>query len=64
MKNTKRNFNPISLKYILKSFISQKSLQKGMTNVRVCNAWKDVSGRRMFLSIPPRLDFLEKHLSL
>ena len=44
MKNRKRNFNPISLKYILKNFISQKSLQKGMTNVRVCNAWKDVMG--------------------
>ena len=47
MKNRKRNFKPISLKYILKSFISQKSLQKGMTNVRVCNAWKDVMGENV-----------------
>ena len=47
MKNRKRNFNPISLKHILKSFISQKSLQKGMTNVRVCNAWKDVMGENV-----------------
>ena len=47
MKNSKRNFNPISLKYILKSFISQKSLQKGMTSVRVCNAWKDVMGENV-----------------
>ena len=47
MKNPKRNFNPISLKNILKSFVTQKSLQKGITNVRVCNAWKDVMGENV-----------------
>ena len=44
MKQTKINFQTNSLKNILKRFVSQKSLQKGMTNVRVCNAWKDVMG--------------------
>ena len=47
MKNPKRNFNPISLKNILKSFVTQKSLQKGITNVRVCNAWKDIMGENV-----------------
>ena len=44
MKQTKINFQTNSLKNILKRFVSQKSLQKGMTNVRVCNAWKEVMG--------------------
>ncbi|OUU49385.1 MAG: hypothetical protein CBC28_00835 [Flavobacteriaceae bacterium TMED68] len=48
MKNTNRSFDAKSLKNILKSFVSQRSLQKGMTNVRVCNAWKDVMGENVF----------------
>ena len=44
MKKTRMDFQTNSLKNILKRFVSQKSLQKGMTNVRVCNAWKAVMG--------------------
>ena len=48
MKNTNKSFDAKSLKNILKNFVSQRSLQKGMTNVRVCNAWKDVMGDNVF----------------
>ena len=48
MKNTNRSFDAKSLKNILKSFVSQRSLKNGMTNVRVCNAWKDVMGDNVF----------------
>ena len=48
MKNSNRNRDTKSLKNVLKSFVSQNSLRKGMTNVRVCNAWKDVMGDNVF----------------
>ena len=47
MKNSNRNRDTKSLKNILKSFVSQNSLRKGMTNVRVRNAWKDVMGENV-----------------
>lgn len=48
MKNSNRNRDTKSLKNILKSFVSQNSLRKGMTNVRVRSAWKDVMGDNVF----------------
>ena len=35
---------PKPIKDILKDIVSQKSLKKGMENVRICNAWGEVMG--------------------
>jgi hypothetical protein len=47
MSKSENNFYPKTIKDILKDIVSQKSLKKGVENVRICNAWGEVMGENI-----------------
>ncbi|MEK9613875.1 MAG: DUF721 domain-containing protein [Flavobacteriaceae bacterium] len=47
MNKPKKDFEPKPIKSVLKDIVSQKSLKKGVENVRICNAWGEVMGENI-----------------
>ena len=46
---SKKKFETLALKQILKKVINQKQLKKGMQNIRVCNSWGEVMGKNIVI---------------
>jgi hypothetical protein len=47
MSNPKNKFGPMPIKSVLRDIVNQKSLKKGVQNVRICNAWGEVVGENI-----------------
>ncbi|MFQ3340648.1 MAG: hypothetical protein ACI9TK_000300 [Flavobacteriaceae bacterium] len=47
MSNSKNKFDPKPIKAVLDDIVGQKSLKKGIQNIRICNSWGEVMGRNI-----------------
>ena len=44
MSDSKEKYEPKSIKSVLKDIIAQKSLKKGVQQIKICNAWGEIMG--------------------
>lgn len=47
MNNSKNKFDPKPIKVVLDDIVGQKSLKKGLQNIRICNAWGEFMGKHI-----------------
>ena len=47
MRDSKKDFDPKSIKNVLQDIVGQKSLKKGVQNIRICNAWGEIVGKNI-----------------
>lgn len=47
MNQTKNNFEPKSIKNVLKDIVDQKQLKRGIETTRICNAWGEIMGENI-----------------
>ena len=47
MIDSKKDFDPKSIKNVLQDIVGQKSLKKGVQNIRICNAWGEIVGQNI-----------------
>ncbi len=47
MNSEKSKDEPQSIKEVLRDFVAQKPLQKGVEKVRICNAWGEIMGEHI-----------------
>ena len=47
MNYSKNKFDPKPIKVVLDDIIGQKSLKKGVQNIRICNAWGELMGKHI-----------------
>ena len=44
MSDSKEKYEPKPIKSVLKDIIAQKSLKKGVQQIKICNAWGEIMG--------------------
>ena len=47
MSQAKNNFEPKSIKTVLKDIVDQKQLKRGIETIRICNAWGEIMGENI-----------------
>ena len=47
MSDFQKKFDPKPIKSVLQDIVGQKSLKKGVQNVRICNSWGEIVGENV-----------------